>query len=201
MTLVTGWTGIIKHMILDEAAFRFVAGRPSVDFTGTLGKRRCDPAVERIPTAADLARWFVESGLTTMPVDVSPAALRHAYQLREALYRLMRVPVFGEPPAAADLALANRWAARTPPAVGLRTDRRRLTAHLIEPTATGLLALLARDGVEILGGPLGGRLRECAGETCTLLYLDTSRAGSRRWCSMEICGSRVKMARYRRRTA
>lgn len=187
-------------MILEEAAFRFVAGRPSVDFTGTLGKRRRDPAAERIPTPADLGRWFAESGLASAPVDVSPVALRRAYQLREALYRLMRGPVFGERPAAADLELVNHWAARTPPALALRADRGRLTAALVEPTATGLLALLARDGVEVLGGPLGGRIRECSSETCTLLYLDTSRAGSRRWCSMEICGSRDKMARYRRRT-
>jgi len=187
-------------MILEEeAAFRFVAGQPSVDFTGTLGKRWRDPAVERIPTPADLGRWFAESGLTAAPVQASPADLRHAHQLREALYRLMRGPVFDERPAATDLELVNRWAARTPPALALHADRARLTTSLVEPTATGLLALLARDGVEVLGGPLGGRIRECSGQTCTLLYVDTSRAGSRRWCSMETCGSRDKMARYRRR--
>jgi predicted RNA-binding Zn ribbon-like protein len=184
-------------MTLAETAFRFVAGRPSVDFTSTLGKRWREPAVERIPTPADLGRWFVESGLTSASPGVSPAALRHAHQLREALYRLMRVPVFSERPAGADLELVNHWAARTPPALALRAD---LSATLVEPTTTRLLALLARDGVELLGGPPGERLRECASETCTLLYLDTSRGASRRWCSMETCGSRDKMARYRRRT-
>jgi predicted RNA-binding Zn ribbon-like protein len=183
-------------MIMDEAAFRFVAGRPVVDFTGTLGKRWRDTPVERLPDPAALGRWFAESGLTDAPVAVSTTALRQAYHLREALYRLMRGPAFGERPATADLEVVNRWAARTPPAVALSAD---LTARLREPTANELLALLARDGVELLGGPLGARLRECASETCTLLYLDTSRAGSRRWCSMELCGSRDKMARYRRR--
>ena len=187
-------------MILEEAAFRFVTGRPSVDFTGTLGKRWRVPAVERIPAPADLGRWFAESGLTAAPVQASPADLRHAHQLREALYRLMRGPAFGEQPAAADLELVNCWAARTPPALALRAGGARLTTCLVEPTVTGLLALLARDGVEVLGGPLDGRIRECSSQTCTLLYLDTSRAGSRRWCSMETCGSRDKMARYRRRT-
>jgi predicted RNA-binding Zn ribbon-like protein len=184
-------------MTLTETAFRFVTGRPSVDFTSTLGKRWREPAIERIPAQADLGRWFAEAGLTSASLDVSPAALRHAHQLREALYRLLRVPVFGERPAGADLELVNHWAARTPPAIALRGD---LSTTLVEPTAIGLLALLARDGVELLGGPLGERLRECASETCTLLYLDTSRAGTRRWCSMELCGSRDKMARYRRRT-
>jgi predicted RNA-binding Zn ribbon-like protein len=181
-------------MTLAEHEFRFVGGRPSLDFTATLGKRRRDPPVERIPTPADLGRWFAESGLTSAAPEVSPAVLREARLLREALYRLMRGPV-----AAADLRVVNRWAARTPPAPVLRAERSGLTAVLAGPTAAGLLALLARDGVEILGGPLGARIRECAGEACTLLYLDTSRAGSRRWCAMELCGSRDKMARYRRR--
>ncbi len=188
-------------MILEEAAFRFVAGRPSVDFTATLGMRWRDPAVERIPTPADLGRWFTASGLTLAPLDVSPAVLRHAHRLREALYRLMRAAAFsGKRPAATDVELVNRWAARTSPAPALRAGRAGLTAVLVEPTAAGLLTLIARDGVEVLGGPLAARIRECSSQTCTLLYLDTSRAGSRRWCSMEVCGSRDKMARYRRRT-
>ncbi|MEV6965028.1 ABATE domain-containing protein [Hamadaea sp. NPDC051192] len=182
----------------DEAAFRFVAGRPSVDFTGTLGKRWRNPPVERTPDPAALGRWFAEAGLTDRPVAVTTTALRQAYPLREALYRLMRAPVFGERPTAADLKLVNDWAARGLPALALRAD---LTARLVEPTAEELLALLARDGVDLLGGPDADRLRECSSETCTLLYLDTSRAGSRRWCSMDVCGSRDKMTRYRRRVA
>ena len=187
---------MLCDVIVDEAAFRFVAGRHSVDFTGTLGKRWRDQPVERIPDAAALGRWFAESGLTGAPVAVTATALRHAYPLREALYRLMLAPVFGERPTRGDLELVNHWAARTPPAVALDAS---LTARLVEPTAEELLALLARDGVDLLGSPQGERLRECSSETCTLLYLDTSRAGSRRWCAMDVCGSRDKMARYRRR--
>jgi predicted RNA-binding Zn ribbon-like protein len=97
--------------------------------------------------------------------------------------------------------VVNRWAARRPPASALRVGRAGLTARQVEPTVAGLLAMLARDGVEVLGGPLRGRIRECSSPTCSLLYLDISRAGSRRWCSMETCGSQDKMARYRRRTA
>ena len=186
---------------MNESAFRFVAGRPCVDFTATLGKRWSDRAVERTPTPDDLGRWFAESGLATGSVHVSPAVLREAYQLREALYSLMRGPVFGERPAAADVEVVNRWAARRPPASALRVDGPGLVACRVEPNAAGLLTLVARDGVEVLGGPLRARIRECSSPTCSLLYLDTSRAGSRRWCSMETCGSQDKMARYRRRTA
>jgi len=38
------------------------------------------------------------------------------------------------------------------------------------------------------------RVRQCPGANdCGWLFYDTSRNGSRRWCSMEGCGSRVKM--------
>ena len=47
-------------------------------------------------------------------------------------------------------------------------------------------------------GPLD-RLKAC--EDCPWLFLDTSRNHSRRWCSMEDCGTRVKMRRYRARHA
>ncbi|MFC0029600.1 CGNR zinc finger domain-containing protein [Micromonospora chaiyaphumensis] len=186
-------------MFQDEAAFRFVGGRVSVDFTATRGLRWRDRGVERIPAPADLARWFVEAGLTDLTVPVSASALRNARELREALYRLMRGRVRGEPLDGESIDLVNRWAAKAPPATRLTADGS--ATRLVAPTADGLLALVARDGVDLLGASRANRLRECSSDTCTLLYLDTSRAGSRRWCAMEACGSRDKMARYRRRAA
>ena len=44
-----------------------------------------------------------------------------------------------------------------------------------------------------------GRVRECADRRCPVVYLDTSRNRSRRWCSMEICGARAKASAYYRR--
>jgi hypothetical protein len=37
------------------------------------------------------------------------------------------------------------------------------------------------------------------GSRCSLLFVDTSRSGRRRWCSMERCGNRAKVAAHRRR--
>jgi predicted RNA-binding Zn ribbon-like protein len=69
-----------------------------------------------------------------------------------------------------------------------------------EHTVQAALALIAREAVELLTGPDRGLIRECAAAPdCSLLYLDRSRARRRRWCQMEICGSRAKMTSYRRR--
>jgi predicted RNA-binding Zn ribbon-like protein len=63
------------------------------------------------------------------------------------------------------------------------------------------LASLARDAIDLLSGPLATRVRECAAEDCALLFVDASRPGRRRWCSMEGCGNRAKTTSYRRRQA
>ncbi|GAA3371621.1 CGNR zinc finger domain-containing protein [Streptomyces sannanensis] len=44
------------------------------------------------------------------------------------------------------------------------------------------------------------RIRACAHEACTLRFFDTSRNGTRRWCSMAICGNRAKASRHYART-
>lgn len=167
-------------------SFTWVGGRPSVNFTATLGKRLQDP-VERIPTPADLSRWFRDAGLTDDLVDVSPRTYNQAIDLREALYRLLTG-------TARDVDLVNRWSSRPLPGPRLTSE---LTLERPETDANGLLTLLARDAVEVLAGPLRDRIHTCAADDCSLLFVDESRAGRRRWCSMNTCGARAKMSHYR----
>lgn len=47
-------------------------------------------------------------------------------------------------------------------------------------------------------GPIE-RLRFCANPECSFLFLDVSRTGRRRWCSMSTCGNLAKVARYQSR--
>jgi predicted RNA-binding Zn ribbon-like protein len=51
-----------------------------------------------------------------------------------------------------------------------------------------LLAAVPRD-----------RVRKCEHESCVLHFYDTSKKGSRRWCSMNLCGNKVKVAAYKER--
>ncbi|MDQ6779397.1 MAG: CGNR zinc finger domain-containing protein, partial [Actinomycetota bacterium] len=61
------------------------------------------------------------------------------------------------------------------------------------------LATIARDAVDLLSGPLAGRIRECSAPDCALLFVDASRPGQRRWCSSEGCGNRTRTKSYRQR--
>jgi len=69
-------------------------------------------------------------------------------------------------------------------------------------TGPELLSTVARDAIELLTGPMAARIRQCAGQTCSLIFVDTSPPGRRRWCSMERCGNidkqRALRARQRR---
>jgi predicted RNA-binding Zn ribbon-like protein len=38
------------------------------------------------------------------------------------------------------------------------------------------------------------RVRKC--DQCVLHFHDTSKKGTRRWCSMQLCGNRLKVASY-----
>ena len=56
------------------------------------------------------------------------------------------------------------------------------------------------DAIDV-AGERPERLRVCEHADCVLWFLDTSKAGRRRWCSMESCGNRAKAKRHYARTA
>jgi predicted RNA-binding Zn ribbon-like protein len=59
--------------------------------------------------------------------------------------------------------------------------------------------LAARNYLELLS-TAPDRIRHCAHESCILHFFDTSRNGTRRWCSMAACGNRAKASRHYART-
>ena len=59
------------------------------------------------------------------------------------------------------------------------------------------LSAVARGAVDLLAGPDRGKIRRCG--RCTLHFVDRSRPGNRRWCSMELCGNRSKAEAFRDR--
>lgn len=63
-----------------------------------------------------------------------------------------------------------------------------------------ITAPLAAAGMTLFMSPEGDRVKQGADERCGWLFLDRSKNRSRRWCSMELCGSRDKMRRHYRRT-
>ncbi|HKE20199.1 MAG TPA: ABATE domain-containing protein [Kofleriaceae bacterium] len=176
--------------------FKFRGGRLALDFAASLAGRLREQPTDLLREPDDLGRWLVAAGLAVRPPAPTRADLVGARELREALYRLALSCARGRPLAEADRAIVNRWAARPGPAPQLAAGGALTWRGAGVPA---LIAAIARDGVELLGGSDAARIRACAGEGCAVLFLDTSRAGRRRWCSMASCGNQAKVRGFRRR--
>jgi predicted RNA-binding Zn ribbon-like protein len=180
----------------DGDAFRFRAGRVSLDLCSTVLWRHLQPA-EQLRSPADLARWRSEAALGCSRHELTEADLADARRLREAIYRLVNARIRGARLPARDLAVVNA-AARHPCRTPCLSPRGELRWEDGEPLAAALSAV-ARDAIELIGGPQAGRVRECAAPDCAFLFLDTSRSGVRRWCAADRCGNREHVRKHRSR--
>ncbi|GAA4622138.1 CGNR zinc finger domain-containing protein [Actinoallomurus vinaceus] len=177
--------------------FRFDPGALCLELltTGGPGEFR---RYEVLHEPADLAAWAARSRLTPTPaLEITPEEVTDARLLRDALFRIAIARTRGEPPAPEDLDTVNEAAARPPLAPAVGPDGERRWAGPAD--GARLIATVARDAVELLTGPFAERIRTCASDNCSLIYVDTSRPGRRRWCSMEHCGNRQKVRALRAR--
>ncbi|MEU3511454.1 CGNR zinc finger domain-containing protein [Streptomyces longwoodensis] len=186
---------------------RFDAGRLCLDLLAT-----AHPA-ERLHSLPPLYAWITASGLVPAGTLLPAADLSWVTAFRELrgcvgqLVHATLAPDHRAPAAPAlspALARLNDLArAATPAPRAVREEDGTLVRRLdAAPECAALLAVVARDAVELLTDPVArAALRQCAGDNCPLVYVDTSRGRRRRWCSSEVCGNRERVARHRRRTA
>jgi predicted RNA-binding Zn ribbon-like protein len=185
-----------------------------LDFVNTVDSRRASHPAEYLRQYADLVRWswyvagltgpqarrLLESGATRQAA--AERTFARAIALRESIYRIFMAMAHGESPTNGDLdalraayCTALRHARPTPATGGYTWEWADADAldRVIWP--------LARSAVELLTSREVARVKECANVAgCGWLFLDRSKNGSRRWCSMDECGSRDKMRRqYARR--
>ncbi|MGV9311605.1 CGNR zinc finger domain-containing protein [Streptomyces sp. NPDC003691] len=194
--------------------WRFDSGRLCLDLVATGDPAPgADPADEPLAGEGTLRRWLVGAALvppgTPLPADRS--WVERFAELRGQVARVVRAEIEGRPastggraPADAALERVNALAAGAPPPVrAVRDPSGTLVRTLARtPECAELLAAVARDAVELLTDPAArALLRQCEGESCHRVYVDTSRGSRRRWCSSEVCGNRERVARHRRRAA
>ena len=149
--------------------------------------------VEWLSTPEELARWFEDRGLS--PPAGGRRALRRAHELREALRALV---------------IANRDDAQPPESA----------LQIVNDVAVGLNATLTAEGeisfaaaprrpdrdlaqlVAIVFASVADgswrRLKAC--RNCRWAFFDYSRNRTAHWCSMSLCGNRLKTRQYRKRS-
>ncbi|VWB65038.1 PF07336 family protein [Burkholderia lata] len=180
----------------------------SIDFANTLYWRGSDPPTETFGTMDDLLSWCrdqagVPAGLAEACRALGeeagePAMLARALALREALYRLFHAQAEQREPQADDLALLGGFLAEAAPRVALARIDGGYAWRIGEGRATlaGLLSPVLWSAIDLLGGARLAKVKRCANDACQWLFIDDSKNGSRRWCSMSSCGNRAKAYRH-----
>jgi predicted RNA-binding Zn ribbon-like protein len=143
-----------------------------------------------------LRDWLAERGLMEPSDVVAQPTWRRAIDIREGLRALGKVNN-GEPLDREQLAAMNRAAAEVPVLLGVdEADWRLRPAEAgAEGFLGGILATLARA----MADGSWSRVKSCRNDTCRWLFYDHSRNRSGTWCTMAICGSRMKSRAYRSR--
>ncbi|HLL62455.1 MAG TPA: CGNR zinc finger domain-containing protein, partial [Propionibacteriaceae bacterium] len=131
------------------------------------------------------------------------AVFARALRLRQALYRVFSGIAAGAEAPATELDALNQ-------AVGEAFAHTRLQREgdgyhwgwrTDPPALDRMLWPVVRSAVDLLTSGQLARVKECPGpDGCGWLFYDTSKNGSRRWCSMEGCGNRAKGRRHYQRT-
>ena len=185
------------------------AANLALDFVNTAPSPTWGP--DRIATPEGLIGWYHEalqghdSGFPSLPASLPErrSLVREAALLRGALRTLFGATVHGTTPAAPTLFALDRVlsAARTRREITLVDQRLRLRTRHEADTSLGVLAPFVVSAIRLVETASPARLRTCASEPCGRWFLDTSKGGRRRWCSMAVCGNRAKAARFRERHA
>lgn len=174
--------------------FRFRGGHRVLDLVATLAARLKPAPRDLLAAPGDVERWLVAAGFTA-GARATEADLFTARRLREAIHDLAVARIAGRADPAEARTDLNAVAAG--PAAAPQLDPAGALAW--RGNTAGLLGEVAREAVLLFGGAQALRIRQCEAEGCAILFLDTSRAHDRRWCSMAACGNKAKVAEFRRR--
>ena len=191
-----------------RGSFLFVGGMLVLDLLNTRSRSPAPPR-EFLESDSDLAAW------------AEAAELPYAASLRDELRRARGGATLDEIRAFRELIRdgIGRWReghfdstlldgvnaalARAPRFLQLQRTRDGIkSVRASRAKATDrLFADLARSAADLLVGRERDRLKYCEGPACSGVFYDESKPGTRRWCSMELCGrdAKVRALETRRR--
>ena len=189
--------------------FLFVANRPILDFLNTKPVLAQGPT-ELLPEFAALERWLIASGIVHSAKTKgllrswrysleATSFLNELVAFRERLRNAVLRLEAGSSPSDDFLQEINSGLLLHPvPTMLRRREGQVVREPIFDPQRPeDLWAFFFEGAAELLSESERRRIRKC--ESCAVHFLDTSKKGSRRWCSMNICGNKIKVAAYQRR--
>jgi predicted RNA-binding Zn ribbon-like protein len=200
--------------------FEFLGEALCLDFLNTLHHAGAEDPGEELSSNADLAAWAAQAGIlsASQASRLQARALRNYVQLklmgqkraslrdsaralREALRQMFQRTVRAGKVARRDVETLNLLLERFPAAGRIERSNGDWTMSW-ESQAGGaekIFYAIVKSAAELVATGRWRTVRECASDTCTWMFLDTSKNHSRRWCEMARCGNRDKVHRFRAR--
>jgi len=188
---------VVETKDRQRSGFLFRSDQLCLNFVATVAKRDMNDT-ERLVTGDDLQTWLYVAGLPPAAGPVTADELAAAHTLREAVNTLTRARVDGLPPGTGCIEIINQAAAVGTPHAILSVDGTTAVPAAPAPLSD-ILSIIARDAIDLFSGEYRDRVRRCLGHDCSLYFVDRSRRGARRWCTMAACGEKASSAAYRRR--
>ena len=186
--------------------FLFVGNHLALDFLNTRPVQNGEPT-ELLSDFSTLLRWFQAAGLlspremTSLQRQSGESAterrtLDAMRQFRERLRKEVLAWEGGADVHRASVEELNRLMAAHPMLSKVQATGKVPSMELwFEPhQPEDLLAPLAHRAAKLFAEVDRNRVRKCG--QCVLHFYDTSKKGTRRWCSMQLCGNRLKVAAY-----
>lgn len=190
-----------------------IGGNAALDFVNTASAWSSGDPVCRLGGPGAFADWAALAGLADEPEagrikaaivrdpDAAQRLFAKAVKFRSALYRLFNAVAAGGDIDAEDLSALTEWTRRAARYSELGRDGKGFRRFWTEeaPLIEIPLFAIAEAAENLLEhGPLT-RLHACGGDNCEWLFVDHSKNGRRRWCSMATCGNDAKVKKYRKR--
>lgn len=181
-----------------------------LEFADTRYWRGSEPPTETLRGFGDVIVWCENAKLLDRSAVVelrswerhqgSQAAglFGEVLDARETIYRLFSSVVAGKAVSDRDIDTLNRLLEEAPRRGAITITDSTFMWQLPppHPTFASILAPVLWSAADLLVGTRLTRVRQCANEKCQWLFLDDSKSGTRRWCSMSSCGNRAKAHRH-----
>lgn len=157
-------------------------------------RHRTHDRVDRLQAPADYHRWTKAEKLAS---DAETVPFEEVLGTRERLTALAASLAAGRRPPAASVDALNQTLARLPGRAQLTRSAGRWSLQLAPSESLRALEAVAWSAAVTLSDPHAA-VRECAGATCDLYFLDRTPAHTRRFCSAATCGQAARVERRRR---
>jgi predicted RNA-binding Zn ribbon-like protein len=192
----------------DESHFFIIGGELCLEFGNAANRGNPDEPIHFLNSYADLIHWA--QAANALSAEAAERLLREAKKreaeaaevtqqaltFQDTIYRIFSAQTLDQEPRPRDLETLNSAIAETLPHQRIVPQKESFewTWGRVGDQLDYVLWPIVRSAADLLTSDRRERVKRCGG--CNWLFLDTSKNGSRRWCTMEVCGNRAKARRH-----